>query len=98
MGLSEVQFCLQSCTIYTTSDFLAVGNFAAFIVHWRFLLFKIPVNIRKYKALVLLTAWCKSFLCDYFDWKPLLRSVDALYFYRLKGMSASLIFFYGIFP
>ena len=65
MGLSEVQFCLQSCTIYTTSDFLAVSNFAAFIVHWRFLLFKIPVNIRKYKALVLLTAWCKSFLCDY---------------------------------
>ena len=73
IGLSEVQFCLQSCTNYTTSDFQAV--LFCGIVHWRFLFLKIKA---KYKALVLLTACFQSFLCDYFDWKPLLRSVDAL--------------------
>ena len=73
IGLSEVQFCLQLCTNYTTSDFQAVLYCG--IVHWRFLFLKIKA---KYKALVLLTACCQSFLCDYFDWKPLLRSVDAL--------------------
>ena len=73
IGLSEVQFCLQSCTNYTTSDFQAV--LFCGIVHWRFLFLKIKA---KYKALVLLTGCCQSFLCDYFDWKPLLRSVDAL--------------------
>ena len=76
IGLSEVQFCLQSCTNYKTSDFQAV--LFCGIVHWRFLILKIKANISKYKALVLLTACCQSFLCDYFDWKPLLRSVDAL--------------------
>ena len=76
IGLSEVQFCLQSCTNYTTSDFQAV--LFCGIVHWRFLILKIKANISKYKALVLLTSCCQSFLCDYFDWKPLLRSVDAL--------------------